>query len=223
MVSWQAVSGAMSTTSMQYAQLPAERLELIKRGLPTHSLNARPVDILESEKPRIWRVTDGRTFIVGLFNWSDKDSTAVSYPFGRMDLDEKGDYEVFDFWKNAYLGRLSGRLTATLEPAGCKVWSLRKVSRYPQLLSTSRHITQGLMDVKAENWDRQEQCLSGRSRVVKGDRYELRLVVPEQWKVRKATFGDREAEVKVEGRLVRVSFVPDKTEDKEWAISFDKQ
>lgn len=223
MVSWQAVSGAMSTTSMQYAQLPAERLELIKRGLPTHSLNARPVDILESEKPRIWRVTDGRTFIVGLFNWSDKDSAAVSYPFGRMDLDEKGDYEVFDFWKNAYLGRLSGRLTASLEPAGCKVWSLRKVSRYPQLLSTSRHITQGLMDVKAENWDRQEQCLSGRSRVVKGDRYELRLVVPEQWKVRKATFGDREAEVKVEGRLVRVSFVPDKTEDKEWAIGFDKQ
>ena len=55
------------------------------------------------------------------------------------------------------------------------VWT----STHPQLLSTSRHIMQGLIDVKLESWDPAARILSGTSAMVAGDAYELRLVCPE--------------------------------------------
>ena len=53
--------------------------------------------------------------------------------------------------------------------------ALRPVQEHPQLLSTSRHVTQGMLDVLNEEWDPQQRQLHGRSRVVGGDHYELRI------------------------------------------------
>ena len=55
---------------------------------------------------------------------------------------------------------------------------MRPAVDHPQLISTSRHITQGVVDVAEENWDAAEKALSGVSRVVGGDPYELRISKP---------------------------------------------
>jgi hypothetical protein len=70
--------------------------------------------------------------------------------------------------------------------------------------------------------------LRGNSKVVAGDRYELRLYVPEGWKV-----GDWEpdadqtmqktAHVEADGSFVRLAFVPRKTGTVAWRISFDRR
>jgi hypothetical protein len=62
---------------------------------------------------------------------------------------------------------------------------VRPQAEHPQLLSTSRHITQGLIDVLEESWDAGTKTLSGKSRVVGGDPYELRIALPPSgaWKV----------------------------------------
>jgi len=54
-----------------------------------------------------------------------------------------------------------------------------------QVVSTSRHITQGVIDMLEERWDDGKNVLSGRSLVVGGDPYELRIAIPEggAWKV----------------------------------------
>lgn len=222
MVTWQAVTGVMSTTSVQYSELSEERLNLIRRALPTHSLNARPVDILENRHPRIWTVRNERMHLVGLFNWSETDTTQINCPLQRLGLGEQVSYNVFDFWSDTYKGTITGRLVEGLEPVGCRALSLRRVENHPQVISTSRHITQGLVDIVTEVWDKTGNTLSGTSKVVAKDVYELRVVLPEGVKVQSASFGDTIADVKMEGRLARVSFLPEKTGEIDWRVRFDK-
>lgn len=221
MVSWQSIAGAMSTTSMQYEKLSAERLDLIKRGLPTHTLNARPIDILESEKPRIWMVGNERMKVIGLFNWFEKEESKIDYPMGRMGLDASKKYELFDFWKNKYEGTVSGKLVHVLAPASCAVLAVRETKSYPQVISTSRHITQGLIDIEKESWDTSKKTLSGTSKVVKGDLYELRIIVPQEYKAQRAECNGERMNMKQEGdKLLRVYVVPDKSGKVNWSIEF---
>lgn len=221
MASWQAVSGAMNTTSMQYSQLSPERLDLLKRALPSHTLNARPVDILESAKPQIWCVNNERMHVVGLFNWSEEKSTTISYPFGRMGLDASQTYDVFDFWANEYVGKMSARMQSGLDPAGCRVLAMREEKPYPQVISTSRHITQGLMDIVGEDWDAKEKTLTVTSKVVKKDAYELRIVVPETFVAKQAICKGKKLQLMKTGNLLRVVYQPDKTEQVAIRISFE--
>lgn len=220
MVSWQSIAGVMSSTSMQYSHLSAERLDLIKRGLPTHTLNARPVDILENEKPQIWLVGNNHMKVVGLFNWKEKEPVSINYDLLRMGLNETQEYELFDFWGNTYLGKISGRLSQILDPASCKVLAMRTVQPYPQVVSTSRHITQGIVDIEDEQWHSSSRILSGRSRVIKGDKYELRLIVPDGYLIKKAMCENKSMSVLKEGKLLRVSYIPHKTQSVDWIIEF---
>jgi hypothetical protein len=49
---------------------------------------------------------------------------------------------------------------------------------HPFVISTSRHITQGMVDLTDEKWDAASKTLSGTSQIVAGDPYELRIVTP---------------------------------------------
>lgn len=220
MVSWQAVSGVMSSTSMQYSALSGERLDLIKRALPTHHLNARPVDILQNTHPCIWLVQNDRMHLVGLFNWSEKDSTDINCSLQYMGLEKNVSYEVFNYWENEYKGTISQKLRENIEPTGCRVLSLRRSKPYPQVLSTSRHITQGLIDIVTEKWDKASNTLLGTSKVVANDLYEIRVLIPKGFRVKEALFNQRKANVSQKGRLVRISYLPDNTEEVQWKIVF---
>jgi hypothetical protein len=220
MVSWQSISGSMSTTSDQYATLPPERLDLIKRGLPTHSLLARPVDILESKNPAIWLVQNERINIIGLFNWKEHEQTNITYSLSRMGLDGSKEYEVFDFWANKYLGKIKNQLQTVLDSASCQVLAVKESKKYPQIISTSRHITQGLMDVITENWDSKSNTLSGKSDVVSGDMYEFRLIIPTRYTIKGATCNRISVKINQEGTLCRIQFIPTNTGKIDWKFSF---
>ena len=223
MASWQAVSGAMNTTSIQYGLLPPERLDLIKRTLPTHNLNARPVDILENKHPQIWKVANDRLCVLGLFNWNEKNETAIDYPLERMGLDPTKGYDAFDFWENKYLGTMKGSLDTTLAGAHCQVLALRETAGHPQLLSTSRHITQGLADVVSEQWDAKAKTLSGTSQVVAGDPYDLRITCPTGFKAEKTRVTDKKAtlsNIEQSGGLARITIIPSTTGRIEWKVLF---
>lgn len=137
-----------------------------------------------------------------------------------MGLNETQEYELFDFWGNTFLGKMSGRLSQVLEPASCKVLAVRNVQPYPQVISTSRHITQGIVDIESEQWHSSSRILSGRSRVVKGDKYELRLIVPDGYIIKKTVCDNRSMSVSKEGNLLRVSYIPRKTQSVDWVIEF---
>ena len=128
---------------------------------------------------------------------------------------------MFFFWENKYLGRMKGILSQTLQPASCKVLACRPVRNYPQVISSSRHITQGLIDIVNEHWDSNAKRLCGKSKVVKGDCYELRIIVPDGYDVKTALCGKRKMTIVREKNLIRASFIPNKTELISWNIDFE--
>jgi hypothetical protein len=182
------------------------------------------VDILEHEKPALWIVGNDRLHIVGLFNWDEKNPTTIACDPARMGLDTTKKYDVFDFWANRYLGTVSGTWNETLEGAGCRVLALRETATHPQLLSTSRHITQGLIDVKSESWDPAARILSGTSAMVDSDPYELRLVCPDALSPTNISVNENDGTCSGftrEGNLVRVTITPKKTGAVDWALTFN--
>jgi len=222
MCSWLAVTGAMHTSSIQYSTLPADRLDLLKRCLGGQAINARPADLFETNKPRIWLVRNERMSLVGLFNWQHKKQASITYDMKKLGLDKSKTYIAFDYWRNRLSSNIKGRLSETLPGATCRILALKPQSDHPQLISTSRHITQGVIDVLEENWA--GKTLSGKSKVVGDDPYELRIALPAKgnWKAIEAAADG--ANVKLgapEKGLVRATITTPKNKTVAWRISFE--
>jgi hypothetical protein len=171
--------------------LPADRLDLLKRTMPGHGLFPRPVDLFENEPANMWLLSDSRRSprrdIVALYNWGDQSLT-IDVALDRIGLPGGDVYVGFDYWANGFIAPLRDRLHATLPPQSCQILALRPLLDRPFLVSTSRHITQGIVDVKEETWDG-VKTLSGISEVVANDPYELRVFAPtgqSGWRVDKA-------------------------------------
>jgi len=223
MCSWLSVSGAMHTSSEQYDTLEPERLDLLKRCLPSHECTARPVDYLETNQPRIWLAENERMHVIGLFNWDEKEETAIEYDMGKLGLDKSKTYAGFDFWADTFITPFSGTLTQTLPGATCRVIAVNPLGQHPVLVSTSRHITQGLIDVLEEKWDAGSRTLSGKSKVVAGDLYELRIALPAEgaFQPSSATLGGKDMKIgPVANGGVRISITPDKSGTVDWNVEF---
>jgi hypothetical protein len=233
--SWLTVSGQLSVSSDSFADLPAERLDLLKRTMPSHGLRPRPVDLFEEAIPRIWLLTDTRVGVprrdlVGLFNWSDKEAK-IEQDVSRLGLSSRQGEEhvAFDYWSNKIV-TFKDKLEVTLPPRSCAVWSVRPVvAKHPQVLSTSRHITQGIVDVLAEKWDGKAHTLAGTSRVVGGDRYELRICAKStEWRTSGVSLEKTDADAgatasfKEEKGLVRVTIESAKSREVRWKLRFER-
>ena len=176
--SWDAVSGALNSFSDWLPDLPAVRLDILRRTMPAHGKIARPVDYFENSPPRVWTVTDDRgngdrRDIVALFNWSAADA-AFDLPVDRLGLPPAAAYHAFDYWGGRFVP-LTDRVKATVPKHGCLILSVRAAAGRPVLVSTSRHVTQGMTDVKDERWDAATKTLAGHSELVGSDPYELRI------------------------------------------------
>jgi len=199
--SWTALSGQLFYNSDWIPALPPERMDILKRTMPAHGLAARPVDLFETEPARVWLLSDTRRephrHVLGLFNWETTPAT-IAVDLASAGLPAADAWAAFDFWGNAFLPPARRTLTLTLPPKSCRIVALRPLADRPQVLSTSRHITQGIVDGKEEAWDAATSTLRGRGAVVGGDAYELRIVgaapgAVETWEVEKATVSEADA------------------------------
>jgi hypothetical protein len=179
LVSWVALTGQLNASSEDYKSLSAERIHLLQRSMPAHGLKPRPVDLFEERIARIWLLTDDhkepRHDVVGLFNWDEKESVRILRSTLQIGLPRAERYVGFDYWADRFIEPFGGVLESELPPASCRILSIRPVVGHPQVVSTSRHIAQGIPDLLEERWDAATRTLSGVSRVVANDPYELRI------------------------------------------------
>jgi hypothetical protein len=231
---WTAISGQLYYVSDWVPMYPADRLDIVKRTIPAHGLPARPVDVFEQQIARIWIVTDTRQAVrrdvVAYYNW-DKDRAEISATPERIGLSPAKEYVGFDFWTNKFIPPFSGALTATLPGASSRIMAIRPVSDFPQLLSTSRHVTQGIVDVVGEKWNAGKSQLSATSKVVGNDPYELRIVVPSSEKSWRATgiqvsaediAAGVKAEIKQDGPRIRAALSSPVSRDVKWQVTFER-
>ena len=180
--SWVSLSGQFFLISDWLPYLPAERIEILKRTLAHHNASARPVDYFDNELANTWLVSDTKSSIrrdvIGVFNFYP-EPLKVSHTLARLGLNPEKSYHAFDFWKNCLLPDIKGSFQSEPAPNSCQVVALRADEGRPVLLSTSRHVTQGMLEVTDETWS--NNTLSGTSALISKDPYELRIRIPDGW------------------------------------------
>ncbi len=231
--SWNAVAGHMISLSDWLPTLPPERLDIIRRVIPGCRVTARPVDLFSSQPPRIWLASDERADhqrrdVIGLFNW-DKSDQSMTVNVDEVGLPPAEQFVAFDFWNNKILPPFTKSLTVPVVGHGCRVLAVRPLLARPFLLSTSRHVSQGILEVHDEQWNEETKTLSGTSSIVADDPYELRVVAmaPDKvWTISSVQISNlngvanEPVENDSESGLLRFGFKSPMSGDLTWRISF---
>jgi hypothetical protein len=243
-ISYVALTGVAYPVASVMPELPEERLQLLKKTLPTMPI--LPVDLFSRGTDAQWdtfkhTTTDvyihnypeildlkvnaksGLYDVVGLTNWRSWMTTRELSFADKLGLDDATSYVVFDFWNQKLLGVFKHRMEIPIEPHDTRVLFIHPLLSHPQLMGISRHIS-GAYSIEDLAWDAAENTLRGSSETVAGDPYALWIYVPEGVTVsqlRAATQGHRELQVKreLDGNSLKVSF-EGQPEAVNWEVSF---
>jgi len=211
---------------------PADRIELLKRISPPTMDVAYPVDLFTHKPARIWNMPINRPFgqwcVLGVFNYTGDTNRESSKFTARLDaskdlrLDPDKEYIVYEFWTRQLIGTFKGTLvTRPLKPYDCDVYSIVEKQDRPVLISTSRHVRQMAFDIKDLAYDAGQRVLSGVSRAVAGDPYQLRIYVPDGFSAKRAALSNGlTATMKTDGNLLTVNYTSSAGNDVEWKIFF---
>jgi hypothetical protein len=164
--------------------LPDSRVELLRRVYP--ATDVRPLDLYRpanTRKPLMdLKVSHlGRDYdVVGVFNYDAEQSTNRLLSWSALGLDSTAMYHVYDFWNGTYYGSWEHGVFIDVPPGDVRVITLVRATDRPELVSTSRHITQGWVDLRAleHGGSAERPSLSGESRVIGGDAYTLTVGLP---------------------------------------------
>ena len=146
-VSLVGLSGGMLVSSDDMSRLSPERLGWVSKLVPNLGLRGLPLDYLEHEMPRLYRVNvqgfDQEWQLVALFNWEDR-AADLNLRFSELGYSKGADLHVFDFWSGNYHRCREGEMVfKAVPPHGCKLLRVCEVGISPQLVGDTLHISQG--------------------------------------------------------------------------------
>jgi hypothetical protein len=231
--SWVSITDQFFLISDWLPNLPQERLDILRRTMASHGATARPVDRFDNNLPNTWLVTSEksgvRRDVAGVFNFYGQP-LKVKHSLTKMGLESGKTYHAFDFWGEKPAADITGEITADIAPMSCRVLALRAKADHPVLVSTSRHVSQGILEVKSESWS--DNTLAGVSTLIGGGAYELRIAGLKDgkgWKFAKTTVSaeDTAAGVKIEALpqtedgWLRVKVSSPVSRDVGWSVSFE--
>lgn len=198
-----AVSGRLLLAN-GFENLDKDTLFALSRTYPQHKerKSFRPVDAFTGKSyPQVYDYEVNQDWHQVIFYNGDRSNSAViktcfsgDTAFGGLGMKADQAYYVYDFWNDRYIGKYAGKDTLKLRirPGESRVLSVRTAMKHPQVISTSRHIMQGYIDLKDVKWDACSDILSGQSVLVKDDAYQVVIKLPDDT-------GYKDPDISVEG------------------------
>ena len=220
----QGLTGQAALMSDRLMDLSPERVELTRRVYP--AVDIRPLDLFSSERnKRIWDLKInhlGRQYdVVGLFNFDDRKPLSSYLSWHDLGLAEDRPVHVFDFWNKEYLGAWENGISVDLGPASTRVLTLMPATDQIQLISTSRHITQGWVDLISQSLSGNR--FSGKSTLIKNDPYNLRFAFPrgKNFAITSATANGLPIKIVNHQGWSEVEITSPKTTEVSWEVRFE--
>ena len=182
-----------------------------------------PIDAGGGQTCPWWLMEVDRPFehwaVLSHLNFEGGALPAATVRFSDLGLSD--DQLVWEFWTRKLVAVNKGAFEVeALGPRGTRTYAIRPRLDRPQLLSTSRHISQGGTDLENVTWNASTRTLSGRSRVVIDDPYELAIHVPAPFVSREATMAGAAAPIRTDGPVLRVAYAPKATTAIDWSVKF---
>lgn len=113
---------------------------------------------------------------VAFVNWEDEPRRMA------LSLDDLGmaaaHCACYEVWEDAPLSPITDVLVARVAPHATRVFALRPRADHPQVIGTTRHVVQGVVDLVMETWDPATRTLHGRSANLDGRPYAVTVAVP---------------------------------------------
>ncbi len=139
--------------------------------------------------PRIWNLKVRKKFghwnVVGVFNWGESPEK-IEIPLSRLDLSSEETYLAYELWSEAFLGEFTEAIGLELPPTSSKLVAIHPLASRPLILSTSRHLTMGAVDLEKVEWNKKKQLLSGRSNNMVPGEYTLVVWLPSGFQLSRA-------------------------------------
>ncbi len=214
--------GLPMTFGDEFSALDDARINLIKRALPI--LDVHPTDFsnaiynnhdyiinLEIEKP--WEEYN----VSGVINMAGEEDSRILSLCEDFHLDD-GEYLVFDYYHDKLLGKFTDKLPLDFLPYESRVLAFRKKLDRPQIVSTSRHITQGAAEIVDMKYEDDKLTLT--ASLIKDDSYTVSIYVPCTYKISCYEGFDTKSE---DGNLVRLTMLPKKTGEYSFTVCFEKR
>lgn len=226
----QGLTGQAVLASDRLMDLSEDRVELMRRVYP--AVDIRPLDLFPTDRnKKIFDLKvnhlDRRYDVVGLFNYTEGKQERINLNWKDLGLNDNVPMHVFDFWNKEYLGAWENGISVDLAPTSTRVLTVMPSSDKIQLISTNRHITQGWVDLQSLNRNDATNTFTGKSNVVKNDKYELQFVFPrgKNFKVKVASArtvtGKLPVTVANHQGWSTIQIVSPKTGPINWTVSFE--
>lgn len=116
-----AMSGGMVLDSDDLTRLSEERRVWLSMLLPACGKAARPLDLFESDIPRLVELQCGSHRILAIFNW-DERAANINVPLSTDSV------QVFDAWSRRDLGGHTGVIGLVVLPHGCRLLAFRPIN-----------------------------------------------------------------------------------------------
>jgi hypothetical protein len=198
LVSLVSLSGVAYPLAGVMPELPAERLPLLQRTMPTMSI--MPMDLFSRGTDVDWATfknisaddyihnypeildlkvaaKSGTYEVVALPNWRTSPVSKTISLTRQLGVNPDEKHVAFDFWNQKLLGVVSNRMSIEIEGHDTRVVLVHPLLDRPQLIGISRHIT-GAFSIQDLSWDAASHTMQGLSETVPGDDYTLFIHVP---------------------------------------------
>jgi hypothetical protein len=226
-LSFYALAGLPLTLGDPLSTLDEPRREMLKRIVPVcdiHPMDLRPktlgnVVILNHAVAKPF----GAWNVVSLTNLREEPRELDLSLEGDLHIETRGKAGVviYDFWNGAFLGCFGDRFQIRLAPMDTAVLRLTPIENHPQVISTSRHITQGGYDLDALSWDEKTNRLAGTSRVVAGDPYRIAIRVPQGFENPRVSCVEAVSHLR-DGEILNIVITPNKGGTVDWSVEFPR-
>ena len=217
------LTGTMFTFSDITQNLPAEKIDMYRKILPT--IKTRPLELFKiNSTPSLWCLEVNKGFddwlVVANTDFSINNLTYID--FTELGLDPVGEYIVYDFWKEELVGVYSqGFNCSPPNHHDIDVYSIHKNRGCPWVVSIDRHISQGGISLENLNYDDSTKKLTGTSRVVPGDDYVLHIYYPEKFQYKQVSLNSGICDIKTnQSNMIDLTILSTDDALITWSISF---
>lgn len=219
-VAFVSLLGLPVTLGDNLPELPEERVELIRRGIPVMDIHPMDICRIAPKDTLITNLSIGNEYeeynVVSIMNTTDTDKEE-RICFDKIGIDGKKLF-AFEYYSSSMAEIKDNVLNVSLKPYETKIFAVRKDEGRPQIVSTSRHIYQGALEIEEMNWDNSQNSLAFTAELIEKDLYTVSVVVPDDYMLSKYDGFDA---YEIRDGIYRMSVTAKGNEKRNFKLGFD--